>query len=128
MLIYATLVIFTFKYIDHFDSSHLQGNEVNKTIKRKLNDFINYIPSSKEKELSLKMIDEVYHKRYKSIGAKLNNDIKVMLSMIMALLIENNRDKKIERGESLVIRHIITIINISLLTGDSELFSKSPQS
>ena len=81
-----------YKYIDHSDSFHLQCEELYKTIRKKLIDFIDYIPSSKNKELLLKMINEVYLKRYKSIRDKSDNDIEVMFSMIMASWIEHNRD------------------------------------
>jgi len=83
-----------FKYLDNSDSSHLQCDDVYKTIMRKLNDFIDYLPSSKDKELLLKMVNEVYYKRYKSIGDKSESDTEVMLSMIMALLIEQKKEIK----------------------------------
>jgi phosphoribulokinase len=83
-----------YKYIDQSDSSHLQSEELYKTIRRKLNDFINYILSSKDKKWLLIMINEVYHKRYKSIRANSDNDTEVMLAMIMALLIEHNKEVK----------------------------------
>ena len=47
-----------YKHIDHLIVL-IYSNEIYKTVMKKLNDFIEYTPSSKDNELLLKKINEL---------------------------------------------------------------------
>ena len=78
-----------FRYLDASDDSFLQkDNDYNRLLK-KLHYFTECL-SSEEKELLLKMINEVYYKYYKSILIKSESDTELMLSTLMGLLTKQN--------------------------------------
>jgi hypothetical protein len=80
-----------FRYIDASDDSLLQkDNDYNRLLK-KLHNFTECL-SSEDKELFLKMINEVYYKYHKSILMKSESDTELMLSMLMGLLTKQNLD------------------------------------
>ena len=60
----------------------------------------------------------------KPIGAESYVNTEVILSMIIGLLIEHNRDRKIVMGDNPVIKYHYHYY-YHLLTGDSEYFRKS---
>jgi len=74
-----------FRYLDASDDSLLQkDNDYNRLIK-KLSNFSDCL-SSEDKELLLKMINEVYYKYQKSILTNSDSDTELMLSTLMALV------------------------------------------
>jgi hypothetical protein len=78
-----------FRYLDSSDGSFLQkDNDYNRLLK-KLHNFTECL-SSEEKELLLKMINEVYYKYHKSILMKSESDTELMLSTLMGLVTKQN--------------------------------------
>ena len=78
-----------FRFLDASDDSFLQkDNDYNRLLK-KLHNFTECL-SSEDKELLLKMINEVYYKYNKSILMKSEGDTELMLSTLMALLTKQN--------------------------------------
>jgi hypothetical protein len=80
-----------FRYFDTLDDSLLQNNKNHNKIIKKLNNITEDL-SSADKELLLKLINEVYYKYQKSIQTKSESDTEIMISTIMALLVEQNKD------------------------------------
>ena len=78
-----------FRYLDASDDSFLQkDNDYNRLLK-KLRNFTEYL-SSEDKELLLKMINEVYYKYHRSILMNSESDTKLMLSTLIGLLTKQN--------------------------------------
>ena len=78
-----------FRYLDAPDDSFLQkDNDYNRLLK-KLRNFTEYL-SSEDKELLLKMINEVYYKYHRSILMKSESDTELMLSTLIGLLTKQN--------------------------------------
>ena len=78
-----------FRYLDAPDDSFLQkDNDYNRLLK-KLRNFTEYL-SSEDKELLLKMINEVYYKYHRSILMNSESDTKLMLSTLIGLLTKQN--------------------------------------
>jgi len=80
-----------FRYFDTLDDSLLQNNKNHNKIIKKLNNITEGL-SSADKELLLKLINEVYYKYQKSIQTKSESDTEIMISTIMALLVEQNKE------------------------------------
>ena len=80
-----------FRYFDTSDDSLLQNDQNHNKIIKKLNNITEGI-SSADKELLLKMVNEVYYKYQKSIQTKSESDTELMISTIMALLVEQNKE------------------------------------
>ncbi len=80
-----------FRYFDILDDSLLQNNKNHNKIIKKLNNITEGL-SSADKELLLKLINEVYYKYQKSIQTKSESDTEIMISTIIALLVEQNKD------------------------------------
>jgi len=80
-----------FRYFDTLDDSLLQNNKNHNKIIKKLNNITEGL-SSADKELLLKLINEAYYKYQKSIQTKSESDTEIMISTIMALLVEQNKD------------------------------------
>jgi hypothetical protein len=80
-----------FRYFDTLDDSILQNNKNHNKIIKKLNNITEGL-SSADKELLLKLINKVYYKYQKSIQTKSESDTEIMISTIMALLVEQNKD------------------------------------
>ncbi len=77
-----------YRYLDDFP---MEKDEIYQRIKNKLNEFFNNLSSQEDKELLLKMIRVVYFEYNKSIKTKADSDTELMISTIMALLVEQNR-------------------------------------
>jgi hypothetical protein len=88
-----------YRYIDSSDDSFLQNDEIYQRIMKQLNPFISNLKSGEDEQLMLKMISECYQKYHKSIKTRSQSDTELMLSTIMALLVE--QDKEIERLNSM---------------------------
>lgn len=80
-----------FRYFDTSDDSSLQNNKNHNKIIKKFNNFTEGI-SSADKELLLKMVNEVYYKYQKSIQTKSESDTELMISTIIALLVAQNKE------------------------------------
>ena len=80
-----------FRYFDTSDDSLLQNDQNHNKIIKKLNNITEGI-SSADKELLLKMVNEVYYKYQKSIQTKSESDTELMISTIMALLVKQNKE------------------------------------
>ena len=80
-----------FRYFDTLDDSLLQNNKNHNKIIKKLNNITEGL-SSADMELLLKLINEVYYKYQKSIQTKSESDTEIMISTIMALLVEQNKE------------------------------------
>jgi hypothetical protein len=80
-----------FRYFDTLDDSLLQNNKNHNKIIKKLNNITEGL-SSADKELLLKLINEVYYKYQKSIQTKSESDTEIMISTIIALLVEQNKE------------------------------------
>ena len=80
-----------FRYFDTSDDSLLQNDQNHNKIIKKLNNLIEGL-SSADKELLLKMVNEVYFKYQKSIQTKSESDTELMISTIMAILVKQNKE------------------------------------
>jgi hypothetical protein len=80
-----------FRYFDTLDYSLLQNNKNHNKIIKKLNNITEGL-SSADKELLLKLINEVCYKYQKSIQTKSESDTELLISTIMALLVEQNKE------------------------------------
>ena len=83
-----------YRYIDASDNSHLIKDEIYNRIKENLNDFMTTLPSSKDKELLFVLVSKVYYKRRKAIQTKSESDTELLLSTLMAAIIEQNLEIK----------------------------------
>ena len=87
-----------FRYFDTSDNSLLENDQNHNKIIKKLNNLTEGL-SSADKELLLKMVNEVYFKYQKSIQTKSESDTELMISTLMALLVEQN--KKLSKFDEL---------------------------
>jgi len=88
-----------YRYIDASDNSHLIKDEEYNRIKKNLDGFMARLPSSKDKELLFEMVSKVYYKRRKAIQTKSESDTELLLSTLMATIIEQNLEiKKLEQS------------------------------
>ena len=87
-----------FRYFDTSDDYLLQNDQNHNKIIKKLNNLTEDL-SSADKELLLKMVNEVYFKYQKSIQTKSESDTELMISTLMALLVEQN--KKLSKFDEL---------------------------
>lgn len=78
-----------FRYLDASDDSFLQKDNDYNGLLEKLNNFTECL-SSEDKELLLKMINEVHYKYHKSILMKSESDTELMLSTLMGLFTKKN--------------------------------------
>ena len=83
-----------YRYIDASDNSHLIKDEAYNRIKKNLDGFMVRLPSSKDKELLFEMVSKVYYNRRKAIQTKSESDTELLLSTLMATLIEQNLEIK----------------------------------
>ena len=81
-----------YRYIDDFP---LEKVETFQRIMNNLNSFLDNISSKEDKGLLLRIIKEVYFKHHKSIKTNADSNTELMLSTIMALLMEHNKEIKI---------------------------------
>ena len=83
-----------YRYIDDFPCP-LEKDETFQRIMNKLNSFLDNMSSKEDKELLLRMVKEVYFKHHKSIKTNADSNTELMLSTIVALLMEHNKEIKI---------------------------------
>jgi hypothetical protein len=88
-----------YRYIDPSDDSFLKKDKIYQRIEELLNPFISNLKSEEDKQLMLRMISKCYHKYHNSIITKSESDTELLLSTIMALLIEQSSE--IERLSSI---------------------------
>jgi hypothetical protein len=81
-----------YQYINDFP---LEKDETFQRIIHKLTGFLDNMSSKEDKELLLRMVKEVYFKHHKSIKINADSNTELMLSTIVALLIEENKEIKI---------------------------------
>jgi hypothetical protein len=81
-----------YRYIDPSDDSFLKDDEIYRRLKKQLNPFISNLKSEEDKQLILTMISNCYHTYYQSIKTKSESDGELLLSAIMALLIEQSNE------------------------------------
>jgi hypothetical protein len=83
-----------YRYFEPKDNdSFLMKDPTYCSILGSLNGFMATL-DKEEKTLFIKMISECYHKHHKAIQAKSHNDIELLDSLIMALLIEQSNEIK----------------------------------
>jgi hypothetical protein len=80
-----------YRYIDDFP---LEKDETFQRIMNRLSSFLDNISSKEDKELLLRMVKEAYFKHSKSIKTNADSNTELMLSTIMALLMEHNKEIK----------------------------------
>ncbi len=80
-----------FRYFDTSDDCLLQNDKNHNKIIKKLNNLTEGL-SSADKKLLLKMVNEAYYKYQKSIQTRSESDTELMISTIMALLVEQNKE------------------------------------
>jgi len=70
-------------------------------IKNNLDVLVARLPSSKDKEVLFGMISMVYYKRCKAVQTKSESDTELLLSTLMATIIEQNLE--IKRLEQIIL-------------------------
>jgi len=83
-----------YRYIDASDNTHLIKDELYYRIKNNLDVFVARLPSSKDKEVLFGMVSKVYYKRYQAVQTKSESDTELLLSTLMATIIEQNLEIK----------------------------------
>jgi len=79
-----------YRYINASDNTHLIKDEPYYRIKNNLDVLVARLPSSKVKEVLFGMVSKVYYKRRKAIQTKSESDTELLLSTLMATIIEQN--------------------------------------
>ena len=79
----------------NIDDFPLEKDGTFQRIMNKLNSFLDNMSPKEDKELFLRMVKEAYFKHNKSIKTNADSNTELMLSTIMALLIEENKEIKI---------------------------------
>jgi hypothetical protein len=88
-----------YRYIESTDSSHLIKDETYNRIIKNLYDFVTNLSLSKDKKLQLEMVSRVYYTRCKAIQTKSESDTELLLSTLMATIIEQNLEiKRLEQN------------------------------
>ena len=83
-----------YRNIDDFPCP-LEKDKTFQRIMNKLNSFLDNTSLKEDKELLLRMVKEVYFKHHKSIKTNANSNTEPMISTIVALLMEHNKEIKI---------------------------------
>ena len=81
-----------YRYIDDFP---LERDGTFQRIMNNLNSFLDNMSLKEDKGLLLSMVKEVYFKHHKSIKTNAYSNTELMLSTIMALLMEHNKEIEI---------------------------------
>ena len=79
-----------YRYIDSSDNSHLKNDETYNRIIKKLDKFMDRLHSPEDKKLLLGMVAEVYYKQHRPIRTKSESDTELLLSTLMAIIVEQN--------------------------------------
>jgi hypothetical protein len=90
-----------YRYIDVSDNTHLIKDELYYRIKNNLDVLVARLPSSKDKEVLFGMVSKVYYKRYQAVQTKSESDTELLLSILMATIIEQNLE--IKRLEQIIL-------------------------
>lgn len=78
-----------YRYINPSDDSFL-NDETYQRVREQMDLFISNLKSEEDKQLMVRMISNCYHKYHDSIKIKSGNYTEPMLSIIMALSMEQN--------------------------------------
>lgn len=81
-----------YRYIDPADDTFLQKDKTYQRIREQVNPFISNLKSEEDKQIMSKILSNCYHKYHNSIRTKLQSDIELLHSTIMALLIEQSNE------------------------------------
>ena len=79
-----------FRHTDSFDDFTQNDKDYNRIL-RELNYFTDGLPTA-DKELLFKMVNKVYYNCQRSILTYSESDTELMLSLVMALIVEQNRE------------------------------------
>ena len=90
-----------YRYIDASDNTHLIKDEPYYRIKNNLDVLVARLSSSKDREVLFGMVSKVYYKRYQAVRTKSESDSELLLSTLMATIIEQNLE--IKRLEQIVL-------------------------
>ena len=80
-----------FRHINSFDDSFTQNDKDYIRILSELNYFTDGLPTA-DKKLLFKMVNKVYYKYQSSIHRYSESDTELMLSLVMALIVEQNKE------------------------------------
>jgi len=80
-----------FRHTDSFDDSFSHNDKDYTRILKELNYFTDVLPTA-DKKLLFKMIDKVYYKYLRSILTYSESDTELMLSLVIALIVEQNKE------------------------------------
>jgi len=83
-----------YRYIDASNNTRLIKDERYIRIKNNLDVLVARLSSSKDKEVQFGMVSKIYHKRYHAIQTKSESDTELLLSTLMATIIEQNLEIK----------------------------------
>lgn len=83
-----------YRYIDASNNTRLIKDERYIRIKNNLDVLVARLSSSKDKEVLFGMVSRVYYKRYQAIQTKSESDTELLLSTLMATIIEQNLEIK----------------------------------
>ena len=83
-----------YRYMDASNNTHLIKDEPYYRIKNNLDVLVSRLPSSKDKEVLFGMVSKVYYKRYQAVQTKSESDTELLLSILMATIIEQNLEIK----------------------------------
>ena len=90
-----------YRYMDASNNTHLIKDEPYYRIKNNLDVLVARLPSSKDKEVLFGMVSMVYYKRYQAVQTKSESNTELLLSILMATIIEQNLE--IKRLEQIIV-------------------------
>ena len=90
-----------YRYMAASNNTHLIKDEPYYRIKNNLDVLVSRLPSSKDKEVLFGMVSKVYYKRYQAVQTKSESDTELLLSTLMATIIEQNLE--IKRLEQIIV-------------------------
>jgi hypothetical protein len=83
-----------YRYIDASNNTRLIKDERYIRIKNNLDVLVARLSSSKDREMLFGMVSRVYYNRYQAIQTKSESDTELLLSTLMATIIEQNLEIK----------------------------------
>jgi hypothetical protein len=81
-----------YHYLDPEEDSFLQNDKTYQRMVEQLNPFLSNLESEEDKRLMLRITSNCYHKHHNSIRTKSRSDTELMLSSILALLLEQTKE------------------------------------
>lgn len=81
-----------YRYIDPEEDSFLQNDKTYQRMVEQLNPFLSSLESEEDKRRLLRMISNCYHKYHNSIRTKSQSDQELMLSTMLAILLEQTKE------------------------------------